>query len=288
MTNTNELNYFTREALSNGYSKGISKEEELDLIIKAQAGNSAAENKLIMAFTFFIISIVNEFKTKHLEKSDLMIAGQTGLMRAIRKFNTKCGGRLSTYASPWIRKYIRDEIADNEFTIRTPQNVQAERRLYNNYLDALPESMSDSERTEYADRFSGLSQKRISNLKAAAVCETSLDDFLYSENESETRLSLISGDSCQDPALEYERKELCNRVREFKEKVLNAREVQVANARNGFGQEVALSLNDTAKEMGISKSTVRDIERKISKKALEEESIRYFEGYVERSGKPAA
>ena len=84
MTNTNELNYFTKEAVASGYSKGISKEEELDLIIKAQAGNSTAENKLVMAFTFFIISIVNEFKTKHLEKSDLVIAGQMGLVKAIR------------------------------------------------------------------------------------------------------------------------------------------------------------------------------------------------------------
>lgn len=288
MTNTNELNYFTKEAVASGYSKGISKEEELNLIIKAQAGNSAAENKLVMAFTFFIISIVNEFKTKHLEKSDLMIAGQMGLVKAIRKFNTKCGGRLSTYANQWIRKCIRDEIADNEFTIRTPQNVQAERRLYNNYLAALPESMSDSEKSEYADRFSGLSKKRINNLKSAAVCETSLDDFLYSESESETRLSFVTGYSCQDPAIEYERKELCERVKEFKENVLNAREAQVANARNGFGQEVALSLNETAKEMGVSKSTVRDIERKISKKAREEESIKYFEGYIDQSTNTAA
>lgn len=265
---------------NNGSKEGLSKEEELELIAKAQKGNRAAENKLVKHFTYYVISIANTFYAKKLDLEDLVMAGQTGFLKAVRKYNLNCGTRLSTYAHTWIEKEIYDELYNNDSTIRIPQNVLAEKRCYEKNLENAPEELSDTERNSYAAAMSGLSQKRIENLKHAAVCNESLDAFLSLSEDSDSKIAMVSDIRMKTPEEEYLEKEVSEKVAAFKENFLTKQEVLVANARSGFGYEVPLSLSETAAVLGVSKSTVRDIEKRIAKKARNEEARQLFDGFM--------
>lgn len=263
----------------NGSTEGLSKAEELNLITAAQNGNKAAENKLVKHFTFYVMSITKNFFAKKLDPEDLVLAGQTGFLKAVRKYDLKSGTRLSTYARAWIEKEIYDELYNNDSTIRIPQNVLAEMRSYEKALDKAPEYLCEAERNSYAASVSGLSQKRIDNLKTAAVCNGSLDSFLGQDEDNDSRVSLVSDARIKTPEEEYLEKEVSEAVASFKSRFLTDQEVVVADARSGFGYEVPLSLSETAEVLGVSKSAVRDIEKRIAKKARNEEARQLFDGF---------
>jgi RNA polymerase sigma factor (sigma-70 family) len=83
---------------------------ERDLIRGAKSGNGAAKQKLVEAFHRLILKIVSQYSG--LSHADLMAAGLLGFCEAINRFNENRGCRLSTYAEPWIRKYLLLTIED--------------------------------------------------------------------------------------------------------------------------------------------------------------------------------
>lgn len=274
--NNNELSFYLKDAITEPLTPG----DELKLIVQAQKGNAAAETSLIRHFAYFILSIIKDFTTEHLEKADLFAIGQYGLSLAIKKFNTNSGHRLSTFASQWIRKTVLDEIYNTEKTIRIPQNVQAEMRLYNNYKNLLPETMTEAEKQQETDRSCGLSQKRIKNLKSIPAYGFSLDEMIGDDPDSETHMSELEDSENPNPDENYEAKELKRNILSFKKDLLSKRQSDIFDARSGFGYKTPLSLQETADLLGISKSTVRDEEENIKNLARSKKAMKYFEGYV--------
>lgn len=272
----NEMAFYLKDAITTP----LTPAEELNLIIQAQKGDSAAENMLIKCFTYYVLSIINEYTTEHLDKSDLFAVGQYGLALAIRKFDIKSGRRLSTFANHWIRKTVLDEIYDTEKNIRIPQNVQAEIRLYNNYKNNLPETLTESEKIQKTNSSCGLSQKRIKNLKNIPMFSLSLDEMIGDDPDSETYMSELEDTENPNPDQCYEAKELKRNIYFFKKNLLSKRQSAIFDARAGFGYKTPLSLQETADLLGISKSTVRDEEEKIKKLAKSKKAVKYFEGYV--------
>lgn len=278
MTQFTDYSSFTSNQDAIALSKGLSRDEEKALIIAAQKGNKSAADKLVKSLLFYVISIANRFYAKSLDKEDLIISGCIGLSKAIQKFNTNSGLKLITYARNWIEKEIRDEIYNCDSMIYIPQNVQAEKRHYNEFLNGLPETMSDLEKEQYALAYSGLSAKRINNLKEAASCNESLDSYLSSDEDSETRLSTIKDSASPSAEEEYLKSELGSRLDTFLNR-LTPREATVIKARAGFGYEAPLSLGEIGDLLGISKSAVRDIEKRVQVKARRPENAVLFEGY---------
>lgn len=85
----------------------LSREEEKELIIKAQAGNQAARTKLIKANILYVAKVVNNYSNRG-ELEDIMAWGCMGLNKAISKFNVNSGYKLITYADYCIRSSIND------------------------------------------------------------------------------------------------------------------------------------------------------------------------------------
>ena len=103
-----------------GQVRLLTAEEEIDLARRVTEGDKAAKDKLTEANLRLVVSIAKKYSGRGLHILDLIQEGNTGLIRAVDKFDYTKGNKFSTYATWWIRQAITRAIADQARTIRVP------------------------------------------------------------------------------------------------------------------------------------------------------------------------
>lgn len=101
----------------------LSKEEEIELANRAQAGDQEAREELVRHNLRLVVSVAQKHTGKGLDLQDLIQEGNLGLMKAIDKFDPEKGNRFSTYATWWIRQKVNRAIENQSRTIRIPNGV---------------------------------------------------------------------------------------------------------------------------------------------------------------------
>jgi RNA polymerase primary sigma factor len=237
----------------------LSREEEVELFQRLEAGDDSARDAIVRANLRFVVKIAYEFINRGMPLADLIQEGNVGLLEVIPKFDWHKGYRFSTYAAFWIRQAIQTALRRQCGMIRLP--VRKSRmlgRMSEHTQQFLLERGREPTSAELAERMR-VSIEEVERLLQLRDGVLSLD---AQDDERDTRLLdtvvLPEAKSPRDIAAENQMRTKVSRVFDY----LGDRERHVLRLRFGFESGRKLSLRRTSKVVGLSQEGVRRIERR--------------------------
>lgn len=257
----------------------ITKEEEVELAKRVEQGDKEAIDKLIRSNLRLVVSIAKKYLGRGLSMLDLIQEGNTGLMKAVEKYDWRRGFKFSTYATWWIRQAVTRAIADQARTIRIPVHmvetinkfIRTSRRLAQELdRDPTPEEVAkemDIE-PEKAREIIKISQRPASLEKKISDDEDSrLGDFLEDE------VTLAPEDVASHELLKEHMREVLQ--------TLNPRERKVLQLRFGLDDSQTRTLEEVGREFGVTRERIRQIEAKALRKLRHPTRSRRLRDYLE-------
>ena len=241
----------------------LTQEEETLLAAKVRAGDSNAKSRLIEANLRLVVSVAKGFRGQRMEFSDLIQAGNLGLINAADKFDPARGTRFSTYATWWIRHFIVRCIVTQSRTIRIPEHLfesvdkflRTSRRL----METLGRDPTEAELAEALN----MTVENVRKLLLLAREPLSLD--APGGDEEDDPLANIIPAETGDPAELTEARMMARHVRELLP-ALTPQERQVLDLRYGLRDGRPRSLESVGKEFRLTRERIRQIENKALQK----------------------
>jgi len=245
----------------------LTAEEELKLAMKVKRGDKAARAKMIQSNLRFVISIAKRYSNLGVSMMDLIEEGNMGLMKAVGKFNPKRGYRFSTYAAWWIRQYISRAIANQGKTVRMPVYIIELLMRFKKTTEHLTNSLKRKPRSSEIAKRMRIPIKRVKQLNKMVSGISSLNAPVGDEGSTEF-LDLIEDVNMTSAVDELSNFLTQERIKGLLEK-MSKREKKILTLRFGLKDGVPHTLRDTAKNFGITRERVRQIESAAMKKMKE-------------------
>jgi RNA polymerase primary sigma factor len=253
----------------------------IETITSGQAKSQLAKRELTEANLRLVVSLAKRYMNRGLAFLDLIQEGNSGLMRAVEKFEYQRGFKFSTYATWWIRQSMSRAIADQGRTIRMPvhmfETVNKVLRTTRLLVQRLGREPSSEELAEQLEMPLEKVQQVLKVVKEPISLETPIGD------EEATSLGELIEDQLAPSPVEVA---IQGNLAEHTRKVLatlTPREEQILLMRFGIGQKTDYTLEEVGKQFAVTRERIRQIEAKALRKLRQTGRARNLEGFMARA-----
>ncbi|MQM25323.1 sigma-70 family RNA polymerase sigma factor [Glycomyces albidus] len=250
-----EAGLFAKHLLGEGETFGDATEKELKRLIEDGA---RAKEQFIKANLRLVVSIARRYVRSGMPMLDLIQEGNTGLVRAVEKFDYARGFKFSTYATWWIRQAISRAIAQQERTVRLPVHLVEDVNRMRNVTRQLTRELGGDPEPDQVAAALGVTVERVNELIRWSQDTVSLDTPIG--DDGDTNLGDLVADS-DEPSPEDV--VLAGMERQRIEMMLNhldERSAGIVKARYGLEDGREHSLTEVAHRFHLSRERIRQLE----------------------------
>ncbi len=251
----------------------------LKLIDKRYAEYEEAKRDLSSGNLRLVVSIAKKYRNRGLSFLDLIQEGNTGLMKAVEKYEYRRGYKFSTYATWWIRQAITRSIADQARTIRIPVHMIETMSKLRNVTKKLVQQLGREPTIEEISKYSDISIEEAKRVMKISKHPISLDRPI-GEGDDSYFGDFIEDESAISPVSAAAQEMLREKIMSVLN-TLSFREREIIKLRYGIGDGYTYTLEEVGRIFKVTRERVRQIEAKAVRKLQHPVRSRMLEGFLE-------